>query len=1174
MTEKFLLLEAMFALQNDRRMAKSATPLTALQISKNIFWATTHVLLLLMGYLQFRSHYFFQDQQKKATVINYAGRQSMISQKLTKLSLQMRDTTQNQQEIKQELKALDANWSQMQQALRHGNEELGILLVQNATIDSLFHRIQPHKDSMSIAVASLSRQSISPEEFQAGLQTLQRHEGAFLSNMDQLVKHYELDAQQNVEAMKTLELTAGFTLIFLFVFIFRTSTSLLVKQNRENEEALKQKESLNEELLSYQAELKRTREFLEQTNQVALVGGWEVSLARNYVHWTDITRQIHEVDDDFVPVVEKGISFFKEGKSRETISRLFQQAVNEGKSYDVELQIITATGKEKWVRAIGIPEFKDGQCIRVFGTFQDIDLQKANEANLRLMESVVQNVKDSIVVTEAEPIGIPGPKIVYVNPAFCTMTGYSQEEIIGKNPRELQGPETSRQELDKIKESLKNWEPFNAELINYKKNGDKFWVNLSVVPVADEDGWFTHWIAVQRDVTERRENEQKLLEAKAQAESASQAKSEFLANMSHEIRTPLNGVIGFSDLLMKTNVDEHQNQYLQAIHTSGNALLDLINDILDFSKIESGKMELAYEKTDLWEMLEQVASIVKFKTNEKDIELLIDMDQVLPRYAETDPIRLRQILINLLGNAVKFTETGEIELSVKCINQQDTAGNQALQFAVRDTGIGISPERQASIFSAFAQEDMSTTRKYGGTGLGLSISNQLLKMMGTQLEMESTAGVGSKFFFTLHLKTEEGGEPEISEIPIRSALIVDDNHKNCQIIQGMLSFSDIDADVVHNGIEALQKVQTKQYDVLIIDYCMPYMNGLEAIRQVRSEIGIDSQRLPILLLYSSSDDIEINRSRKKLGIQHVMSKPITLNQLNESLKKIHVPIIRADKAILENREVSISDQALSILLVDDNPMNRKLAINMLQRILPQAHVTEASDGQEAVSAFEKQGADIILMDLQMPNMSGYQASEKIRTLFGGNDTIIIALTAGTVKGEKEKCLRVGMDDYLSKPIVIKTLEDKLQKYVKRLEKTVNPTAFADSPNDHFDLAQCKVNLHIQDCETLKDFVYILFEQLNEDMPRLHEACRHRDVETLRKISHKHKSSTASLSMVILSHLFRSLEGIQHIDHQDIQDVDELVQQIAQEVAQLRAVVAQQLDISLPHIDETPKPSTS
>lgn len=773
-------------------------------------------------------------------------------------------------------------------------------------------------------------------------------------------------------------------------------------------------------------ELKRTRLFLEQTSQISRVGGWEVDLINQQVYWTKLTRDIHEVGDDYVPELEKGIAFYKEGYSRDKITQLFNEAAQLGTSFDVELQVVTAKGKLMWVRAMGIPEFNNGKCVRLYGTFQDIDKQKKDEAHLRLLESVVTNIKDAIVITEAEPYDEPGPKILYVNEAFCSMTGYCQEELIGKNPRLLQGPETDREELDKIRQALQNWEPFKAEVINYRKNGEKFWVNMSVVPLANNDGWFTHWIAVERDVTEQKENEQKLIDAKSQAESANIAKSEFLANMSHEIRTPLNSVIGFTDLLVKTPLDDNQRSYMQSVHQSANVLLELINDILDFSKIEAGKLELSEEKTDIWEMVGQVTEIVKHKVNAKKVELVASVDPRLPRYAYLDPVRIRQILINLLSNAAKFTQSGAIELSVILKNELSQLDKAEVEFSVSDTGIGIRLDKQKEIFNAFSQEDGSTTRKYGGTGLGLTISNQLLKLMSAQLSLESQLNEGSRFFFTVNLQCEQGDvQQDFALGNFKKVLVVDDNPRNLEIIKQMLASEQIQCETVTNGIEALEKIKNEPaLDLVIVDFDTPYLNGIQVIEQIRNNLKCTS--LPILLLHSSEENAITHKACSEFNIIKVLNKPITAYTLFGAMTKIQaLPVIRREK---QDKE-SASHEQVTILVTDDNSVNLKVAEAMVSKILPQAKILFAKNGQQAVDVYQQHIPDIILMDVQMPDMSGYEASQKIRETDRSEHTVIIAFTAGTLKGERERCLEAGMNDYLSKPIVLSKMEEMLQKWM-------------------------------------------------------------------------------------------------------------------------------------------------
>ena len=919
------------------------------------------------------------------------------------------------------------------------------------------------------------------------------------------------------------------------------------------------------DLESTKKELVRTREFLEQTNQIAKVGGWEVDLVNDKVHWSRVTRMIHEVDDDFIPRVEAGISFYKEGYSRDTITQLFKAAVEKGEPFDIELQIITALGNERWIRAMGVPEFKNGKCTRVYGTFQDIDRLKERESQLNILTKAIDHAKDTVILTEDTP---SGPIVTYVNDAFIHLTGYQKDEIIGQSPYILSDPENDPELLEKIGRAEASWEPYEATIRGIKKNGQKYWSLMSLVPVASLGEKYTHRISVVRDITKDIENEQNLLAAKAQAEEASQAKSEFLANMSHEIRTPLNGVIGFTDLLMQTELNENQGQYMQAIHTSANALLDLINDILDFSKIEAGKLELAYEKTDLWEMLEQVVDIVRLKVEEKEVELLLHMSGELPVYVQVDPIRLRQILINLLSNATKFTESGEIELSTEVVTHNEQQCE--IRFSVRDTGVGIAPERQKMIFEAFSQEDASITRKYGGTGLGLSISNQLLLMMGSRLELDSKLGQGSTFSFTLDMEMVSEAHSYHTDLPIKRVLVVDDHQRNCQIIQEILTLSSISTDAVGNGIEALQQVERKKYDALIVDYHMPFMNGIEVVRQIRKEMGISSDSLPIVLLHSSSNDQLINQQRDRLDIQRVISKPISIQRLTLALKNLHQSSHESSPKQAKGSVQPFIDNAalkLNVLLVDDNPINRKLAKTMLQQVLPQSSIIEAEDGIQAVKIFQDKPAELVLMDIQMPGISGYQASKQIRALPFGEQATIIALTAGTVKGERERCLEAGMDEYLSKPIVLQSLKNTVLSLISP-ETTANDMSapINHDSQEHFNPEDFMENLGVVQNNEVQQLVQQLISQLEEELPQFLQACQQQDLPSLHQLGHKHKSSTAMIGMHRLSNLFLAIEKQQNFDQVKF---DSLIQEIQQEIQTVKA----KADVYFQHGGRTNKVTT-
>ena len=833
------------------------------------------------------------------------------------------------------------------------------------------------------------------------------------------------------------------------------------------------------------------------------------------------------LDDPALAVGKTDFDFFTEDHARPALEDEREIMRTGTPLVDLEERETWPGGRETWASTTKLPfTDDDGNVIGTFGISRNISMRKQAQRELReteeLLEALMDNTPDHIYFKDADS------RFTMISAATARSFGFNDpSEVIGKTDFDFFTEEHARPAFESEQEIMRTGLPVvDLEERETRLDGRETWASTTKLPRTDREGHIVGTFGISRDITARKQTERELREASAalegamaravelaaEADTANQAKSEFLANMSHEIRTPMNGVIGMIGLLLDTELDEDQRHYAETVRASGESLLDLLNDILDFSKIEAGSVELETLEFDLRVLLDDFAAMPALRAHEKGLEFICAVAPDVPAYLMGDPGRLRQVLLNLAGNALKFTQQGEISVRAGLVAETDA--DVVVRFSVKDTGIGIAPEKQARMFEKFTQADASTTRRFGGTGLGLAISKRLVELMGGEIGVVSEEGRGSDFWFTVRLakqpESEQAALP-VAEISGAHILVVDDNETNREVLSAQLRAWGARPEAATDGPSALLELtrardEGDQFVAAILDMQMPDMDGADLARAIKADESLKHTRLLLMTSLGQRGDA---RQMEEIGFAAYVVKPARQSDLHDSLATVLAtsPISHGTRHIVTRHAVrEMRRGAVRILLAEDNVTNQQVALGILKKLGLGADAV--GDGSEAITALETRPYDLVLMDVQMPKVDGLEATRRIRDPRSAvlhHRIPIIAMTAHAMQGDRDLCLKAGMDDYVTKPISPEALATALDRWLPREESGVTahragaraprvrapsapvppaPASAGGSEAPVFDAAAMMERLMGD-----SDLARIVVDGFLEDAPRLIEALR-------------------------------------------------------------------------------------
>lgn len=792
-----------------------------------------------------------------------------------------------------------------------------------------------------------------------------------------------------------------------------------------------------------QNKLLAQQSLMEQMGQQARIGAWEVDLVNDTLYWSSMTKEIHEVSEDYQPKLATAINFYKEGESRDTIDALVAKSIEDGSSYEQELQLVTAKGNEIWVSARGRSEFENGKCIRLFGSFQDITEKMTDQHKISAHNQRISLATDSAGIGIWE-LDLITDELKWDEWMF---------KVYGITPKTFSGayeawenglhPDDKEESVNQLNAAIEGYSKFDTQFRIVWPNGEIKHIKAAAFVSYDADKTPISMVGVNYDVTELVENEIALLKAKEEAEIAVTAKNEFFASMSHEIRTPMNGVIGMLDLVRESQLDQEQKHRISIAQKSAKSLLSLINDILDFSKIDANKLELENVTFNLRKMVGDLAEAFAQQAQQKNLELIVDLVDVKESLIKGDSNRIRQILTNLVANAVKFTKHGEVVIRLS--QESYSISHWKIIVCVSDTGIGISKNKQAQLFEAFSQVDASTTREYGGTGLGLAIVKKLSQCMQGTVRVENNEGAGSVFICELLI---EKSPDSLLSLPNpatqgKRVLVVEDNYSCGDAIKRQLMDWKLVVDIIPSGKQALMTLTTQpshlSYDLVIINQQIPDVDAVIFVKELRTYPSLSSIKIQFMTLMASQHDLG---ESEYIGLDGYFPKPVTTFDLHRVLNTlVDNPEKQLINPVVEPKITSLLEgggnwmQDVKLLLVEDNRVNQMVAMGVLNKI-GIGECIVAVNGNDAIEKLISSDGmnpfNFIFMDCQMPEMDGYQATQLIREGKAGiryKNIPIVAMTANAMVGDEQKCLAAGMDDYLAKPIDKDLVLKRLQRFL-------------------------------------------------------------------------------------------------------------------------------------------------